>query len=74
MFQKVMAGEFQFLDNVVKISEEAKDLICKLLDPNPVTRLSLRDAQSHPWLRESLGGGGATYGSYLANYDKFLVE
>ena len=44
MFQKVMAGEFQFLDNAVKISEEAKDLICKLLDPNPVSRLSLRDA------------------------------
>jgi len=44
MFQKVIEGEYRFLDDVVEISESAKDLIRRLLDPNPVTRLSMHEA------------------------------
>jgi len=40
MFEKVIAGSFKFLDEVVMISTLAKDLISRLLDPNPVTRMS----------------------------------
>ena len=34
------------------VSAEAKDLIKKLLDKNPVTRLSAVDAMSHPWFND----------------------
>lgn len=40
MFEKVIAGSFKFLDEVVTIPTSAKDLISRLLDPNPVTRMS----------------------------------
>lgn len=35
--------------NFISVSEEAKDLISKLLCPNPDERLSIEDAFSHPW-------------------------
>ena len=34
------------------VSIEAKDLITKLLDKNPLERLNVMDALSHPWLQE----------------------
>ena len=42
MFAKVIAGQFVFKDNLAKISSEAKDLICKLLNPDPCQRFSMR--------------------------------
>lgn len=41
LFQKIIAGDFTFRDDIVKISDAAKDLIRGLLDTNPVTRLSM---------------------------------
>lgn len=32
------------------VSNEAKDLVVKLLDKNPSTRISISDALRHPWL------------------------
>ena len=71
MFQKVIDGEWSFLDHVVKISAEAKDLISRLLDPNPVTRLSMQAVLSHQWLAQPEDSSANC--SYLADYGKFLV-
>ena len=71
MYQKVMAGQFEFIDDVVIISYDAKDLIRRLLDPNPVTRLSITVAMNHAWLHDNILSESK---SYLNNYDNFLVE
>lgn len=34
-FHKIIAGDFTFNDSAAQVSNEAKDLIRKLLDPNP---------------------------------------
>ncbi|KNC73019.1 hypothetical protein SARC_14420, partial [Sphaeroforma arctica JP610] len=39
-----------------KLSESARDLLTRLLDPNPETRITAKQALDHPWL----GGTGAT--------------
>ncbi len=41
-----MEGDDFFLN----VSPEAKDLISRLLDTNPVTRISIKEIQSHPWI------------------------
>jgi serine/threonine protein kinase len=35
-----------------EISEEAKDLITRLMDPNPETRISLTEAKQHSWFEK----------------------
>ena len=67
MFQKVLAGEYTFKDDVASVSNEAKDLIRMLLNPDPCNRYSMRDALAHPWLSE-----GLDQSSYLVSYSKFL--
>ena len=52
------------------ISEAAKDLLVRLLDPNPVTRLSLAAAQSHTWLRDPVE---VAESSYMDDYNSFLI-
>jgi len=37
----------------VKISDEAKDLVQKMLVVNPSDRISLPEILSHPWLKET---------------------
>lgn len=69
MFQKVLAGDFSFKDDVACVSKDAKDLICKLLNPDPCQRYSMADAMEHPWLSE-----GIEQCSYLKSYSKFLSQ
>ena len=68
MFQKVIDGEFSFNDEVAQVSASAKDLIRKLLDPNPISRFSMKQAQDHPWLSELVDSN-----SYIANLNNLLV-
>ena len=45
-------GEFQFKeDDWEEISPSAKDLIRKLLNPDPDLRISAQEALGHPWVR-----------------------
>lgn len=37
-------------DDSISVSDEAKDLILKCLDKNPVTRCTIEDVLKHPWL------------------------
>lgn len=35
----------------IQISEDARDLVSKLLMKNPDDRISLKDALEHPWIK-----------------------
>jgi serine/threonine protein kinase len=52
MFRKIKEGEFRFSDKV-KISDEAKDFIVKLLSKDPKKRLGssgeANEVLAHPW-------------------------
>lgn len=54
LFDLIMEGDYEFLspywDNV---SDEAKDLISKLLIVNPNHRYSAEDVLSHPWVKQA---------------------
>ena len=70
MFQKLIEGQYEFLDDVLIISDQAKDLISRLLDPNPSTRLSLSEAQGHEWLQDS---NNLMQQAYLDDYNTFVA-
>ncbi|XP_020093681.1 calcium-dependent protein kinase 29-like [Ananas comosus] len=36
-----------------KVSENAKDLVRRMLDPNPYTRLTAKEVLEHPWLKNA---------------------
>jgi len=53
LFIKVMDGRFNFKHREFdKVSEEAKDLISKLLVLNPATRLNAKQVLEHPWFEK----------------------
>lgn len=52
IFHKIVTCNYSFKHSIwKKISPEAKDLIAKLLDLNPKTRLSAKEALEHKWLK-----------------------
>ena len=46
LYQKILGGKFN-LPNY--LSNEAKDLICKLLKVNPLERIKINEIKKHPW-------------------------
>jgi len=51
LFQKIMAGDFQFLQPYWDpISDSAKELIKKMIVVDPAKRLSAEDVMKHPWI------------------------
>ena len=51
-FKQNIVNQSLKLDDVElwqSVSEEAKDLVNKLLEKDPITRLSAQDALNHPW-------------------------
>jgi calcium/calmodulin-dependent protein kinase I len=54
LFRKIVAGKFDFDDDEWKeISDEAKDLVTKLLVLDPSKRITAADAVRHEWLKAS---------------------
>ncbi|KAF3325300.1 CBL-interacting protein kinase 7-like protein [Carex littledalei] len=51
MYKKMLKREFNFPS---WFSPTARKLISKLLDPNPVSRLSIEGLVDHPWFKRSL--------------------
>ncbi|KAJ3681133.1 hypothetical protein LUZ60_015622 [Juncus effusus] len=52
--QAIIKGVYTFQrDPWPKISDNAKDLIQKMLDPNPYTRLTATEVLEHPWLKNA---------------------
>jgi serine/threonine protein kinase len=37
------------------MSRDALDLVTRMLDSDPVTRISINDALVHPWIAQHLG-------------------
>ncbi|KAL2636052.1 hypothetical protein R1flu_007531 [Riccia fluitans] len=53
IFEQVLRGDIDFMsDPWPTISEMAKDLIRKMLHPNPAKRLKAHQVLSHPWIQE----------------------
>lgn len=51
IFQRIKLGKFDYpKEEWSKISDSAKQLIERLLDVNPATRITAVDALKHPWL------------------------
>ena len=52
LFQKIVAGKFEFKeDEWAGVSDDAKDLVRKLLVLDPDRRITANDALRHPWLK-----------------------
>ena len=54
LFRKIISGKFEFKEDIWNdISDDAKDLVKKLLVLDPDIRLTARKALLHPWLKVS---------------------
>eukprot|EP00741_Cyanophora_paradoxa_P024332 tig00000053_g23497.t1 len=59
LFKQIMKGQFDFPDpEWTDISPAAKELVTKLLDVNPKTRLTAAQALKHPWIATEDGASG----------------
>eukprot|EP00300_Choanocystis_sp_HF-7_P005770 c14261_g2_i1.p1 GENE.c14261_g2_i1~~c14261_g2_i1.p1 ORF type:complete len:141 (+),score=35.33 c14261_g2_i1:122-544(+) len=69
---KIVNGKFKFHDqNWSGISEEAKDLISKLLEVNPRKRLTIKQALEHPWISRKTQIHGGNLGDALIQLKRF---
>eukprot|EP01039_Chlorochromonas_danica_P004352 gene4352-4773_t len=65
MFQRIVAGQFTFHpQRWSHVSEEAKDLICKLLTIDPLIRFTAKQALRHEWFGGSGGSGSGLDGHF----------
>ncbi|KAH0792188.1 calcium/calmodulin-dependent protein kinase type II subunit alpha-like [Histomonas meleagridis] len=54
MFQQIVNGiKIDSFPSNPPISNEAKDLILKMLDTNPFNRVTAREALNHPWIKNN---------------------
>lgn len=52
LMRLIMRGKFEFLSPYWdSVSDQAKDLVSKLLSTNPAQRLTASDAMVHPWMQ-----------------------
>lgn len=51
LFNKIKQGVF-YIPNY--ISEDVKDLINRMLQPNPVKRINMKEVRDHPWFQRDL--------------------
>ena len=75
IFKAVQEGELVFNpEDWGTVSEEAKDLIKKMLTRDPVARISALDCLAHPWFEKSLDKNSINVElskKYLSNMAKF---
>jgi 5'-AMP-activated protein kinase catalytic alpha subunit len=51
LLDKIIVGDFKFpLDESKSLSEESKDLVKCILNPNPRKRYTIELIKSHPWI------------------------
>mmetsp|Transcript_9900 Transcript_9900/g.14600 ORF Transcript_9900/g.14600 Transcript_9900/m.14600 type:complete len:505 (-) Transcript_9900:131-1645(-) len=52
LFRKIVAGKYEFdVDEFAGVSDEARDLIAKMLVTDPDQRMTAAEALKHPWLK-----------------------
>jgi serine/threonine protein kinase len=49
LFDKIRKVTYHIPRKEDKLSSEARDLIVRLLQPNPVKRLTAKEVLNHPW-------------------------
>ncbi|CAG9325186.1 SNF1-like_9 [Blepharisma stoltei] len=52
LFKKIVNGRFDI--KPVKYSKPALDLIYKMLDPDPISRINIEQIEEHPWIKQNL--------------------
>lgn len=53
LFRKIVIGKFEFNDDSwADISDDARDIVCKLLVTDPDRRISSLACLQHPWLKQ----------------------
>jgi len=68
LFNKIERGLYDFPFHLWGgITEEAKDLVKKLLDIDPKTRLTAEQALKHPWIESKVSGGALVNSRALQN-------
>jgi len=70
LYKKIKKGQFQFVSPYWDaISDDAKDLVSKLLNTNPKQRYGAKEVLSHPWLKNNNQTSiGETFNVQLRNY------
>lgn len=53
LFKLIRSAEFAWPENV-KVSEGARDLVSRMLDPDPAQRITTSGVLEHPWVRINL--------------------
>ncbi|KAI4324297.1 hypothetical protein L6164_023848 [Bauhinia variegata] len=64
--QAIIRGNLDFQrDPWPKVSEEAKDLVKNMLDPNPYTRLTVQEVLEHSWIQNKDHGRNISLGDHV---------
>ena len=50
LHQLILKAKYSLKDDKVEISDDAKNLIRALLEPEPSKRLNIEQVKKHPWL------------------------
>jgi len=78
IFNKILNEPLHFNEKYWgKVSSEAKDLVKKLLDKNPDTRLSAEEALSHPWFvkyKKKEGISKERFTSFIGNLKTYRPD
>ena len=75
MKQKIMSADFDFPENDWKsITDEAKDLIKKMLCVEPSERLSIEEVMQHPWIAQNASPNCDLNSPYLISDKDALKE
>jgi len=51
LFIKIKLGKYHMPNH---ISDDLKDLISRMLQPNPIRRITMREIKEHPWYLQNL--------------------
>lgn len=76
ILESVVAGQFDMDDEAwMAVSDDAKDLVTKLLTYDPAKRISAKEALSHPWIQTSHHKvDQKNYNSTLGNLKNFTAS
>ena len=58
LLQRILQVEYEFPPHV-KVSKECRDLLHRILVPDPAKRITVPEIQNHVWYKKDLPPGGA---------------